>query len=192
MTDIQSGLNDDAENCNTSEYYVDFNNFLQVGNYLAIVYKDVSTGEVYSELLKVYCVDGYDVIAIKPKDYHDSKDYEILRFGFAENYNRGITVKDKHSLFSYNGLRSCCVKQQCPVEPEYPLTDDEVLLSFELDFPYENLPNYIKKGQYFENEIFFIQQKLQISYTFKIVETRKEDSKFNSYLVNDGSMIFNN
>ena len=36
---------------------------------LAIVYKNLSTGKTYSELLKVYCVKKYDVITIKPKDY---------------------------------------------------------------------------------------------------------------------------
>ena len=48
------------------------------GNYLALFTKNSSTGEVFSELLKVYCINGYDVITIKPKDYDESVDYEIL------------------------------------------------------------------------------------------------------------------
>ena len=101
------------------DIYIDIripNEFLQVGNYLALVYKNSDTGEVFSELLKVYCISGYDVITIKPKDYDESIEYEILRFGFAENYNRGITTKDKNSLFSYSGKRACCVKKQCSSE----------------------------------------------------------------------------
>jgi hypothetical protein len=188
ITDNQSELLD--EECNYSpNYFVDFNNFLQVGNYLAIVYKNLDTGETYSELLKVYCINGYDVITIKPKDYDPSAEHEILRFGFAENYNRGITTKDKNSLFSYSGKRACCVKKQCTNKDSEDNSEcsteyDEDTFSFEIDFPYENLPEYIKKKQYFENEIFFIQQKSQISYTFRVTETRKEDIAFNSLLTN--------
>ena len=189
MTDEQIDINGDTIECNDSpDYYVDFNNFLQVGNYLALVYKNSNTGEVFSELLKVYCIRGYDVITIKPKDYDDSVEYEILRFGFAENYNRGITTKDKNSLFSYSGKRACCVKKQCSDggsddKSDCPPIHNEDDFSFEIDFPYENLPDYIKKEQYFENEIFLIQQKLQISYTFRVVEKRQEDIAFNSLLV---------
>lgn len=190
MTDDQIDITGDNVDCNESpDYHVDFNNFLQVGNYLALVYKNSSTGEVFSELLKVYCINGYDVITIKPKDYDESVDYEILRFGFAENYNKGITTKDKNSLFSYSGKRACCVKKQCSENENTSSTNctssyEEDDFSFEVDFPYDCLPDYIKKQQYFENEIFFIQQKLQISYTFKVVEKRHEDIAFDSIMVN--------
>ena len=187
LTDEQSELNDNDVECNDSpDYYVDFNNFLQVGNYLALVYKNMNTGEIFSELLKVYCISGYDVITIKPKDYDETIEYEILRFGFSENYNRGITTKDKNSLFNYSGLRTCCVKKQCSDKDEInycPIEYDENDFSFEIDFPYENLPDYIKNGQYFENEIFFIQQKLQVSYTFRVTEKIKDTTNFNSILV---------
>ena len=86
---------------------------MEVGNYLGIVYKNSTTEETYSELLKVYCVDGFDVIVMKPKSYVNGTEYEILRFGFAENYNRGMTSPNKMSLFSKSGKRACCVKEQC-------------------------------------------------------------------------------
>jgi hypothetical protein len=187
-TDIQSDLKEDNKNCNNiKEFKVDFNIFLQVGSYLAIVYKEVNTNKIYSELLKVYCINKYEVIAIKPKDYDETKDYEILRFGFAENYKRGISVPERNSLFSRSGHRACCVKKQCCDTSTdckgscYNPVNSEMV--FELDYPYENLPDYIKAGHYFENEIFFIQQKLQISYTFKLTEVRKEDKDFESLLV---------
>ena len=185
-TDVQSDIEGTGDICEEKEYKVNFSHFLEVGNYLGIVYKNSTTEETYSELLKVYCVDGFDVIVMKPKSYVNGIEYEILRFGFAENYNRGMTSPNKMSLFSKSGKRACCVKEQCndsDCEKNNGSIDKD--LSFEIDFPYEDLPEYIQNGEYFENEIFFIQQKLQISYTLKLTEVRKEDKDFRSLLVNN-------
>lgn len=177
----QTDIEVDNTDCNNiKEYKVDFGVFLEVGNYLALVYKDLTTNKTHSELLKVYCIDRYTVITIKPQDYNEKNDIEILRFGFAENYNRGMTVPEKSSLFSRCGHRACCIKNQCDVDCDQK---GDNKFQFEIDYPYENLPEYIKNKCYFENEIFFIQQKLQISYTFQLTEVRKEGKEFDSLLV---------
>jgi hypothetical protein len=191
LTDEQSDIEKLGIDCEKKEYKVDFSKFLAIGNYLGIVYK-TSSGEVHSELLKVYCVDRYDVIVMKPTNYTDGD--EILKFGFAENYNRGSTSTDKNSLFSRGGKRACCVKKNCCPGGECGggegdcgvCNSGDEELSFEIDFPYDKLPDYIQKCAYFENEIFFIQQKLQVSYTMKLTEVRKEDANFRSLLVKNG------
>lgn len=194
LTDEQSDIEKLGIDCEKKEYKVDFSKFLFIGNYLGIVYK-TSSGEVHSELLKVYCVDRYDVIVMKPTNYTDGD--EILKFGFAENYNRGSTSTNKNSLFSRGGKRACCVKKNCCPGGECGggggsegdcgvCNSGDEELSFEIDFPYDKLPDHIQKCAYFENEIFFIQQKLQVSYTMKLTEVRKEEKDFRSLLVKNG------
>ena len=67
-------------------------------------------------------------------------------------------------------------------------TDIDNYWNVEINFPYESLPEYLKNPNiYQEGEIFIIQQKLQITYTFEITTKVKDYGKLNSKLNESGS-----
>ena len=57
----------------------------------------------------------------------------------------------------------------------------------EINFPYENLPQYIKDGYYNPGDIFLIQDKMQISYNFEIKTMVKDYVVVNSKINDSGN-----
>jgi hypothetical protein len=61
--------------------------------------------------------------------------------------------------------------------------------TFQIKFPYENLPSYLKSGAggtYKENEIFFIRQNKQIVYSFEVVVLQPRTDQLTSRIFTDG------
>jgi len=56
----------------------------------------------------------------------------------------------------------------------------------EIDYPYDNLPNFIKENNFTDDDLFIIQDKKQISYGFTIKYNIKDHEELNSYLNESG------
>jgi len=90
---------------------------------------------------------------------------------------RGKNNDDHSSLFSNNGFRVINVG-----------TTSDTLWNIEINYPYENLPNNLKdQTLYKDSQIFFIQDKLQITYTFAINTLIKSYKEVKSKLNESGN-----
>ena len=58
--------------------------------------------------------------------------------------------------------------------------------TIEIDYPYDNLPNFIKENNFTDDDLFIIQDKKQISYGFTIKYNIKDHEELNSYLNESG------
>jgi hypothetical protein len=69
------------------------------------------------------------------------------------------------------------------INPDGILPDPTDTLYFDIDFPASNIPIFIRDINFQNGEVFFIKQKLQISYTFKIITLEKDYKNLESFLV---------
>lgn len=100
------------------------------------------------------------------------KDYSFIKAGIAKSNLRGINDNEVGSLFNKTGYTVINVGDT-----------PETLWNIEIDYPYDNLPDYLKDSNiYYPGEIFLIQKKLQISYTFTVTSKIKDYQKLNSGL----------
>jgi hypothetical protein len=105
------------------------------------------------------------------------RNYSNIKVGLAKNNPRGLNSDDKNSLFSKNGYNVISVG-----------TTIENQWNIEIDCPYLNLPEYILNSTgYYPGEIFLIQEKLQISYTFTVTIQTKDYQKIQSGLNESGN-----
>jgi hypothetical protein len=100
-----------------------------------------------------------------------------VKLGIGKQNLRGKNNDDHYSLFNNNGFRVINVG-----------TTNETKWTIELNYPYENLPNNLKdKTLYKDGQIFFIQDKLQITYTFAINTLIKSYNEVKSRLNESGN-----
>ena len=100
------------------------------------------------------------------------KDYSVIKVGIARSNLRGINDNEIGSLFNKTGYTVISVGDT-----------PETLWNIEIDYPYDNLPDYLKDSSiYYPGEIFLIQKKLQISYTFTVTSKIKDYQKLKSGL----------
>ena len=133
--------------------------------YLSYSADDLSyTNNVF---LKVIDIDDNEIIVEMFEDYDETKNYEIYKFGFTTNNLKGRQSQDKKSLFSVYGHRVIKVQEN---------TNN---LVFVVNFPFDNLPNYLLQEN---NYVFLIQDKLQVNYTFKIQRLVQDTSILDSHL----------
>lgn len=141
------------------------------------IYKDYyivfyDTKKSYYYYLKVDTIyDNYITV-----EYIDTmpifKNYSSIKIGIAKNNLRGNNDDNPHSLFYKGGYNVINVG-----------TTSETQWSIEINMPYYNLPEYILNSTvYYPGEIFLIQEKLQISYTFEITNEVKDYDKLKSGL----------
>ena len=105
------------------------------------------------------------------------RNYTNIKVGLAKNNPRGSNSDDKNSLFSKNGYNVISVGNT--IENQW---------NIEIDCPYLNLPEYILNSTiYYPGEIFLIQEKLQISYTFTVTIQTKDYQKVQSGLNESGN-----
>ena len=76
------------------------------------------------------------------------------------------------SLYGYNILKSDYIKN---------------VITIEIEYPYESLPFYLKNNYYSNEDLFIIQDKMQITYTFKITSNIKDYNQLDSYLNESGN-----
>ena len=101
----------------------------------------------------------------------------FVKIGIAKGNLRGNVNYDSYnmSLFNYGGF--------------YALSSEgDNNFEVEINFPYEKLPAYLKNMEYYNpGDIFFIQKKLQISYTFAITYFEKDYKPTLTSLLNETS-----
>lgn len=127
--------------------------------------------------LKISSVTNNSVIVNYLETLPQLKNYSQIKIGIAKNNRRGSNNEEVGSLFNINGYTVINT-----------FTDIDNYWNIEINFPYESLPEYLKNPNiYQEGEIFIIQQKLQITYTFEITTKVKDYGKLNSKLNESGS-----
>ena len=100
-----------------------------------------------------------------------------IKIGIIKANLRGINSDDTYSLISKNGFRTINVG-----------TTADTQWQVEIDFPYENLSKYFKDPNlYKDSQIFLIQDKLQVSYTFVISTAIKSYREVKSKLNESGN-----
>jgi hypothetical protein len=100
-----------------------------------------------------------------------------IKIGIIKGNLRGTNSDDAYSLLSKNGFRAISVG-----------TTSDTQWQVEIDFPYENLSKYLKDPNlYKDSQIFLIQDKLQISYTFIITTAIKSYKEVRSKLNESGN-----
>lgn len=100
-----------------------------------------------------------------------------IKIGIIKANLRGTNSEDGYSLISKNGFRAINVG-----------TTINTQWQVEIDFPYENLSKYFKDPNlYKDSQIFLIQDKLQVSYTFVISTAIKSYREVKSKLNESGN-----
>jgi hypothetical protein len=100
-----------------------------------------------------------------------------IKLGIGKQNLRGKNNDDHNSLFNNNGFRVINVG-----------TTNDTIWDIEINFPYEKLPNNLKdQTLYKDSQIFFIQDKLQITYTFAISTLIKSYKEVKSKLNESGN-----
>ena len=100
-----------------------------------------------------------------------------IKIGIIKANLRGTNSDDTYSLISKYGFRAISVG-----------TTTDTQWQVEIDFPYENLSKYYKDPNlYKDSQIFLIQDKLQVSYTFIITTAIKSYKEVKSKLNESGN-----
>ena len=103
-----------------------------------------------------------------------------VKFGLSKGNKSGSNNDRLESLFYSSGFNVISVNNSENV--------GDTLGSYviEIDYPYDNLPNFIKENNFTDDDLFIIQDKKQISYGFTIKYNIKDHEELNSYLNESG------
>ena len=140
-----------------------------------IILYDKTDSTIY--YLKILSISDTNITV----DYQDIETHMLNNFkiGIGRKNPRGNQNDDNYfmSLFNKSGFYVVNVGDT-----------DETLWDIEINYPYDSLPKYLKDPNYYNaGDIFFIQSKLQISYTFYITYMVKDYNKLDSMLNDSGS-----
>ena len=163
------------ENGKSKNINVNFNYIIPETNFkqFYIIIFDKSANEIY--YLKIKSINKASII-LKYLNLPNFNNYNNLKIGISKGNPRGNVEAEPinpyyRSLFNITG---------------YNVTNTNVndnLWEIEINYPYENLPNYLKEPEFYNaGDIFFIQSKLQITYTFIIKFNEKDNSIIDSLL----------
>ena len=103
-----------------------------------------------------------------------------VKFGLSKGNKAGSNNESLESLFYTCGYNVITVDNTSD--------EDDKLGKYiiEIDYPYENLPTFIKENNFKDDDLFIIQDKKQISYGFTIKYNVKDYSNMTSYLNESG------
>ena len=164
INNISSKNKNKCGECNQTDQ-INFNNIFPKDNSVNSEYYIylITVNEhnlVENWICKVIDIEGEDVIIKVPKTFDTS--WQINGIGFTKSDIRGHNSEDDNSLFSNNGYHVTSVGDMNFNNNDN--NDDNSFWNIEIDYPYNNIEHL-----YFDNgDFFLLQQKLQISYTFKI------------------------
>lgn len=180
-------LNGETVNINFAELLIPFEN-LAMSDYKNIVYsnyyivlQNIITKHYYYFVIdnindnyvtvKLHNINFYNDIQI----YGNSNNYNNYKIGVAKKNLSGSNSNDTRSIFSIGGYYV--------INAIYQLTDPEkALWYFEINYPYNNV-----LSDYAPGEIFIIQNKLQIDYTFQITCKVKKYTELTSIINDSGN-----
>lgn len=136
----------------------------------------------YCKIVTINSDYSFTVVPLNSSELYNLYTGKInFKSGFAKKNLRGANSNDPQSLFFENGIYVVYVNPS-------PDPNNNVIDPFTINFPYDKLPFYLKGNTEFSKDlIFFIQDKLQISYTFKVVTTVKDTKKLKSYINDSGN-----
>jgi hypothetical protein len=148
------------------------NNSQLFKDYLVVIY-DKSVNK-YHYLSIVSFTNTYVVVNVDSLPVYTK--YTNLKIGIAKKNLRGNTDSELDSLFCIYGYIVINIG-----------IDKLNNFKIEINFPYDNLPQYIKDGYYTPGDIFLIQDKMQISYNFEITTMVKDYVDVNSKINDSGN-----
>jgi len=167
------------------------NNILIYKNYYIVLY-DKKTYKYY--YLKIESFSGKSIIVnYSNTEKMSLSEYKNIKIGISKSNLRGINNDDPQSLFynaGYNVLSKGNIDNDTQiVDTSIDISNiDNVSFIIEINYPYNKLPDYLKdKTKYIPGEIFLIQEKMQISYTFEITTMIKDYSIVSSKLNESGN-----
>lgn len=158
-----------------TEEPVNFNTFLCVGDYLVL---KIDKCDYFFRVLSLDCTN---VTVDVPTDV-TLMDGPIDKIGFAKKDNKGIQTDFKTDLNYKFGVRVCNVGNSDIDCNNYDPDDFGSTLFFDIEFPYEQIPQEFLDS-FCSGEMFFIKQKLQVNYTFKVITLEKDYNPLESRLV---------
>lgn len=100
---------------------------------------------------------------------------KITRLAFSLSNNSGNFSNSPNSLFTIYGHNVISSE-----------TNNDII-TVDINFPYDYLPYYIQNNLFSNGDLFLIQDKKQITYTFKITSNIKDYQKLDSYLNESGN-----
>jgi hypothetical protein len=193
------------EKYNGQMKFLDFRAFSSLGNYFVLQYQvyvnNTPSVDVSLEYLKICGFDSTgNIITDKPMFYDPADPTQSLfvqHIGYAENNPGGVQSDTALSVFSkygvyvtkVNPLENNCTasvdgngegREHCSDEASISPNDND---TFEINYPFELLPGEYKTN-YYSNDFFFIKQRLQTSYTFRIVTLEKDTELLESAIDN--------
>jgi hypothetical protein len=139
-----------------------------------IVIFDSKTNKNY--YLKIASFTDNSINVIYNNSLPSFSNYKSIKIGIAKSNLRGTNSEEGESLFNKNGYNVISVGN----------TIDN-MWNIEIDFPYNNLPDYLVNNIYNPGEIFLIQEKMQISYTFTVTINTKDYETLQSGLNESGN-----
>lgn len=157
--------------------YVDFSAFMNTGDYLYmnnIPYSvtEFETGDLPS--ISVSKISG-EVGSPDP----DINNLSSIQLAFSRKNRKGVKSHNKRSINYVDGWRVCSTYNTTTTDTVDPR------VTFEIDYPYDLLPDRLKGNSVGNNhyESFLIKHQLQVSYTFKVVTVDPDFAKLDATIV---------
>lgn len=139
-----------------------FPTFLKIGDFVTI---ENTTYQIVNLTTKQVTLD-------QDTGYTQGSPLQNPTIRYANQNRKGITSDSNRCLFYVGGWRKCSRDGS-----------GYGALEFDINFPWEDMPEYISNGNYKTDEVFLIKQKLQTSYTFQVVTLEKNEGPLISELV---------
>ena len=129
---------------------------------------DNTSGNIYYLNITGFTIDGVGVIVNNPSGTPIFSDYSKLKIGIARANMAGTNSELLSSIFYRGGIN--VIKVGTPSTNNYNDVGNNYW-DIEIDYPFENIPDNFILSQ---DEVFFIQKKMQITYNFEIHYATKD------------------
>ena len=130
--------------------------------------------------VKIKSINKYSVDLEYYENFPDfSSNLNDVKIGVAKANQSGLTSDNKNSLFStfgYNVISSVTTKD-----------NDVTKFTIEINYSYDDLPDYLRNNYYSNGDLFLIQDRNQTTYTFQIKTNVKDYDKLESGLNESGN-----
>ena len=108
-----------------------------------------------------------------------NSDLNNIKIGIAKSNQSGLSSDNKNSLFSTYGYNVINIEKN--------IVNDTSIFTIEINYSYDELPIYLKNNCFSDGDLFLIQDKNQISYTFQINTNIKDYDQLESGLNESGN-----